>query len=148
MRRFLAGAVALTAAAAWALRDVPAALGARPSGSRAERVRRSPQYRDGAFYNPMATVDVPAGPTPKIMREFLLGKQKRKPSAPIPLATPSATRSDLDVIWYGHASALVDIEGTTILFDPVWADRCSPSSKVGPRRLHKPPVPLSELPRL
>ena len=41
-------AVVGAAAAAWAVREVPAALGRRPAGTRGERVRRSPQYRDGA----------------------------------------------------------------------------------------------------
>ncbi|MBF8194696.1 Zn-dependent hydrolase, partial [Nonomuraea sp. K274] len=55
-RRILAGGVAL-AAAGWALRDVPAELGVRPLNSgpdRAARIRRSRQFANGAFVNPMA----------------------------------------------------------------------------------------------
>ncbi len=35
-----------------------------------------------------------------------------------------------------------------MLIDPVWSDRCSPSSLAGPRRLHPMPVPIEALPRV
>ncbi|HYN97399.1 MAG TPA: Zn-dependent hydrolase, partial [Pilimelia sp.] len=50
--RLLAVAAVGAAGVAWAVRDLRAALGAAPQGERAARVRRSPQYRDGAFRNP------------------------------------------------------------------------------------------------
>jgi L-ascorbate metabolism protein UlaG (beta-lactamase superfamily) len=53
--------------------------------------------------------------------------------------------SGLHVVWFGHASTLVEIEGRRVLLDPVWSERCSPSQRVGPRRLHRPPVPLAAL---
>jgi len=59
-----------------------------------------------------------------------------------------AAPDGLHITWYGHASALVEIEGRRILFDPVWSDRCSPSQQVGPKRLHQPPVALADLPPL
>jgi L-ascorbate metabolism protein UlaG (beta-lactamase superfamily) len=55
---------------------------------------------------------------------------------------------ELNIVWYGHASTLIEIEGRRVLLDPVWSDRCSPSAAVGPRRLHEPPVRLDELPHL
>jgi L-ascorbate metabolism protein UlaG (beta-lactamase superfamily) len=66
------------------------------------------------------------------------------------VATPDTAPSPdgLHVVWYGHSSALVEIEGRRVLFDPVWSARCSPSTLVGPRRMHPPPVPLERLPAL
>jgi L-ascorbate metabolism protein UlaG (beta-lactamase superfamily) len=144
----ITGAVAL-GAAGWALRGIPAALGSRPSGDRARRVRRSPQFRDGAFRNGNPSPILPPGTVNKVAREMIFGKQRRAPRLPVPLVTPSrATESDLDVIWYGHSSAMVEIEGRRVLFDPVWSDRCSPSALVGPRRLHPVPAPLYDLPEI
>jgi L-ascorbate metabolism protein UlaG (beta-lactamase superfamily) len=54
----------------------------------------------------------------------------------------------VEIVWYGHASALVEIEGSRVLLDPVWSDRCSPSAHVGPKRLHPVPVELESLPRV
>ncbi|MFI6159406.1 MBL fold metallo-hydrolase [Micromonospora haikouensis] len=154
LARRLRGAAGLAALAglAWVARDVPAALGGRLSGARAERAARSPQFRDGAFRNRASTRTMAGAPDRNLVRELIFGKQKRRPTAAVPLvrpADPAATAADereLGVVWYGHASALIEIEGNRVLVDPVWSDRCSPSALVGPRRLHEPPVGLHELP--
>ncbi|GLY23851.1 MBL fold metallo-hydrolase [Micromonospora sp. NBRC 101691] len=141
--------LAALAALAWAARDVPAALGGRLAGARAERVRRSPQFHDGAFHNPADVRTTIADPGRNLVWELLFGQQRRRPARPVPLRRPSPGSGDereLAVVWYGHASALVEIEGRRVLVDPVWSDRCSPSQVVGPRRLHAPPVRLDELP--
>jgi L-ascorbate metabolism protein UlaG (beta-lactamase superfamily) len=143
-------AVAATGAVAWAALDLRLALGASPTGERGERVRRSPQYRDGAFHNAVATPAVAPGEAPSLLRDMLFGGERRKPSGPIPVVRPEPTlQSDgLHITWYGHASALVEIGGRRVLIDPIWSDRCSPSSLVGPRRLHPTPLPLLDLPQV
>jgi L-ascorbate metabolism protein UlaG (beta-lactamase superfamily) len=138
------------AAAAWAVRDVRAALGARPSGERAQRVRRSPQYRDGAFRNPVRTSTLLPAAGRHTVRELLFGGRVRKPAGVIPVVhpqpAPAPDPDGLHVTWYGHASALVEIEGARVLLDPVWSDRCSPSRLMGPRRLHPLPLAPDEVP--
>ncbi|MET8350268.1 MULTISPECIES: MBL fold metallo-hydrolase [unclassified Micromonospora] len=155
--RRMGGAAGLAALAglAWVARDVPAALGGRLAGARADRAARSPQFRDGTFHNQAGTrTMVAAEPGRNLLRELIFGKQKRRPSTSVPLLRPAdepattGTDRELGIIWYGHASALVEIEGYRVLIDPVWSERCSPSALVGPRRLHEPPVRLDELPRL
>ncbi|MFC4016583.1 MBL fold metallo-hydrolase [Micromonospora sp. GCM10011542] len=153
--RRMRGAAGLAALAglAWVARDVPAALGGRLAGARAERAARSPQFHDGTFHNPVGTRTMVAEPGRNLLRELIFGKQKRRPSTPVPLLRPSAPRpadtgDELTIVWYGHASALIEIEGRRVLLDPVWSERCSPSALVGPRRLHEPPVRLDELPTL
>ena len=143
-------AVAAVAAAAWVARDIQVALGRRPTGARAERVRQSPHYRDGTFQNPLATRTLMANNGRRVLREFVFGGKKRRPAGPIPVATPSAEPAGdgLHITWYGHASTLVEIDGRRVLIDPVWSERCSPSSLAGPRRLHPAPVPLDQLPRV
>jgi L-ascorbate metabolism protein UlaG (beta-lactamase superfamily) len=141
---------AVAAAATWAVHDLPAAFGARPSGERAARMRRSPQFRDGAFRNPVPSSTVPSGSSRKLLRDLLFGEQVRRPSRPVPVMAPPAGPATgpggLRATWYGHSTALVDIEGVRVLFDPVWSERCSPSRLVGPRRLHPAPAPLADLP--
>ncbi|MEU5908101.1 MBL fold metallo-hydrolase [Micromonospora sp. NPDC047467] len=151
--RLLRGTAGLAALAglAWVARDVPAALGGRLTGARAERAARSPQFRDGTFHNQAgSTPMMAADPGRNLLRELIFGKQKRRPTAPVPLLRPAAPQAadELTIVWYGHASALIEIEGRRVLLDPIWSDRCSPSGLVGPRRLHEPPVRLDELPPL
>ncbi|RAO05610.1 MBL fold metallo-hydrolase [Micromonospora noduli] len=155
--RRMRGAAGLAALAglAWVARDVPAALGGRLSGARAERAARSPQFREGTFHNRAGTRTMIAEPGRNLVRELIFGKQKRRPTAAVPLLRPSAggpeaadSAGELNIVWYGHASTLIEIEGRRVLLDPVWSERCSPSGLVGPRRLHEPPVGIDELPPL
>lgn len=143
--------LAALAGLAWVASDVPSSLGGRLTGARADRARRSPQFRDGTFHNPAGTATSVAEPG-NLLWELIFGKQRRRPAGPVPLLRPAAAPAaaaaerELNIIWYGHASALIEIEGRRVLLDPVWSQRCSPSSRVGPLRLHEPPVRLDELP--
>ncbi|HEX3782914.1 MAG TPA: MBL fold metallo-hydrolase [Pseudonocardiaceae bacterium] len=150
----LALTIGAVGVAALAVRDVPAAIGARPSGATDERVRRSPQFRDGAFRNVARTSSVPPpGTGMQALRAMFTDRASRRPAGPIPLVNvqppaEEASATGLHVTWYGHASALVEVDGARILIDPVWGERVSPSALVGPRRLHEPPVAVEDLPAL
>jgi L-ascorbate metabolism protein UlaG (beta-lactamase superfamily) len=52
------------------------------------------------------------------------------------------------VTWVGHATVLVQTEGLNILTDPIWSDRASPFSFVGPRRVRAPGVRFEDLPKI
>jgi L-ascorbate metabolism protein UlaG (beta-lactamase superfamily) len=54
----------------------------------------------------------------------------------------------LRVTWFGHSSALVEIDGTRVLIDPLWSERASPVSWAGPKRWYAAPVALSALPTI
>ena len=142
------GAGAALMRAGW---QVPAAIGGKPQGARLARMRRSPQYRDGQFHNVVPASIAPPSSGPGVARDMLFGKELRKPARPVPLVVPdlSAPPPDgLRVTWLGHATVLVELEGKRLLFDPVWSERVSPSTVLGPRRLHPVPVPLEDLPPL
>lgn len=149
--RVLVGGLAL-AAAGWALKDIPAELGGRATGERLARMLRSPRFHDGVFHNSVPGSHAPpVSSLPETLRELIFNRDGRKPGGPIPLVTSPATppsAGGLSVVWYGHATTLVEIEGRRVLFDPVWSERASPSRLVGPRRLHPLPAPLAGLPVL
>jgi L-ascorbate metabolism protein UlaG (beta-lactamase superfamily) len=147
-RTGLLAALALGAGLAWAARDVPRQMGAKATGARAERVRRSPQFAEGKFRNTVPATMITPGSMPSLLAASLRDRERRHPHQPIPVVAPEpgATADGLHVTWYGHSSALVEIEGKRVLLDPVWSERCSPSAVAGPKRLHEPPVPLRELP--
>ncbi len=126
-----------------------AALGGRPSGARLRRVLQSPHYRDGAFHNTAPTRMLSADDSFRVARDFAGGGRDRRP-VPIPVVTPSvpSAGANASLTWYGHATVLVEIDGARVLIDPLWSDRCSPLSAVGPKRLHRVPAALTDLPRL
>jgi L-ascorbate metabolism protein UlaG (beta-lactamase superfamily) len=67
------------------------------------------------------------------------------------------TRSDLQphervngsavrITFINHATFLIQTGGFNILTDPVFAERTSPVSFIGPRRIHQPGIAMSDLP--
>lgn len=55
---------------------------------------------------------------------------------------------EVTVTWFGHSTLLIQIHGMNILIDPVFSDRSSPVSFIGPKRFSKPPVTIEELPKI
>ena len=151
----LAGVSAAVAALARST-DWLASLGGNASGERLERMRRSPQWAgsSGRFENPMPTHTILPGTAGRTLHMQLTGRESRYPPRPIPVETRSRAdfdippRSGLRATWLGHATALVEIDGARILTDPVWGERVSPSTLLGPRRFFEPPIALADLPRL
>jgi L-ascorbate metabolism protein UlaG (beta-lactamase superfamily) len=52
------------------------------------------------------------------------------------------------VTFIGHASFLLQTRGRNILVDPVWADRASPFSFIGPKRVNPPGLTFEDLPEV
>ncbi|MFG2888825.1 MBL fold metallo-hydrolase [Streptomyces sp. NPDC048248] len=131
----------------------PASFGAEPTGERLARMRRSPQFVDGQFRNPIATSQLLNGSALPMARTQLSrdGRLRRAPVGRIPVHRPTAEEwgrppaSGLRLTWMGHSSVLAEIDGRRVLFDPVWGERCSPFTWVGPKRMHPVPVELAEL---
>jgi len=129
-----------------------AAFGGKLEGARLERARRSPSFRDGAFMNSLPTDMLEPGTFWEMVRHQLFGDEQREPPSPLPVVPRTAAdyaappASGLRVTWIGHASALVELDGARVLTDPVWSDRCSPSTLVGPRRFQPAPIALDGLP--
>ncbi len=132
-----------------ALHGAPAALGASPLAIR-EVAGTSPNYRDGRFVNidPTSMMEVNREEQRILLREVLGGRAGR-PSGEIPVVRPARLGmppAPLAVTWFGHSTALLEIDGYRVLTDPVWSERCSPSHTVGPQRMHPAPAPLESLP--
>ena len=106
------------------------AFGKAPTGERLQRILKSPNYRDGSFQNlvptEMSLKDVSFF---KVLWEFL-----RKPANTIPAKAVPFVRTDLgvlpddtvSVVWFGHSSYLLKINGVNILVDPVFSGNASP----------------------
>jgi L-ascorbate metabolism protein UlaG (beta-lactamase superfamily) len=149
----LAAGTASLATGGWLLRALHGsftAVGGDPASIRAV-CEGSPNYSDGVFENidPASVQLMDREQLALIAWELLGPRSESRPKGPIPLAAPQIYRGDaspLAVSWFGHSTALVEIDGYRVLTDPVWSDRCSPSDLVGPQRLHPPPVQLEGLP--
>ena len=120
-------------------------------GLRLERVRASQQFDGSVFKNPSGKgVELKGNPLP-LFGEYFLGGERREPSGPLPLDRPheawrKKVSSGLRMTWLGHSTVLLEIDGYTLLTDPVFGERASPLSFAGPKRFHPVPAKLDELP--
>ena len=108
-------------------------FGSIPKGERLERILNSPHYRDGSFRN--------LHPTPQLTSDksfaanlvgFLFRKTERlRPGGAIPSVKTDLRSLDRDrdmLVWFGHSSYLLQLDGKRILVDPVLKGAGSPVS--------------------
>lgn len=108
-----------------------AQFGKMPSGERLKRIEQSPNYKDNSFANQSLTPDLAEGVTYyTVMKEFFFNKSKRN----TPKDTLPSQKHDLlhlgqeeDVlVWFGHSSYFMQVDGKTVLVDPVFSRHASP----------------------
>jgi L-ascorbate metabolism protein UlaG (beta-lactamase superfamily) len=146
--RIAAGVLAaLLLVGAVLLADSWRGLGKRAEGERLQRMQASPAWNGERFRNAIPTGEMSSW---ALTKRWLKGADFTSPTEPPPTVTPTGLgtppASGLRITWFGHSSLLVEIDGKRFLTDPVWSERCSPSSVIGPKRFFEPPLPLDELP--
>ncbi len=125
-------------------------FGARSDGPRSQRMQASPQWRDGRFVNPQPLDNNMWG----ALTGWMAASRHRRPVDPVATVIPDTESfavsppTGLRMTWFGHSSLLVEIDGHRVLTDPMWSERASPVSWLGPQRYFAPLVPLSRLPTL
>ena len=95
-----------------------------------ERIRKSVHYKKNKFENLSYTPDMQEGVTYfDIMKEFFKKVSDKEPPKPIPTVKTDLKKLSgdfLQVVWFGHSSYLVRVDGKNILIDPVFSKYASP----------------------
>jgi L-ascorbate metabolism protein UlaG (beta-lactamase superfamily) len=131
--------------------DWGANLGGTIEGERLARVNASPNFTDGRAQN-TAPTSLGTGSPWEFVVEYFRGAETRKPPSPVPMESPdpadlgSARARGIRLIWLGHSTVYLEIDGTRVLIDPVWSERASPFTILGPKRSHPVPLALADLP--
>ena len=108
-------------------------FGKAPSGDRLERIKKSPNYRDGSFQNQSLTPVMAEGKNYfQVAKETMFAKRvKVSPVDSIPFVKTDLFHLDrnMDVlVWFGHSSYFMQIDGKRMLVDPVLSGHASPFS--------------------
>lgn len=75
--------------------------------------------------------------------------QWQKSAAPQISSKPvAAVRQGTRITFVNHATFLLQMDGLNILTDPVWSNRASPFSWIGPKRHRMPGIAFEDLPRI
>jgi len=106
-------------------------FGKLPAGERLERIEKSPHYKNGTFRNVSNTPSLTEGASYySVMKEIMFGASKRrKPADSIPTQKTDllALPADKDIlVWFGHSSYFIQVDGRKILVDPVFSGAASP----------------------
>lgn len=112
-------------------------FGKLPTGARLNAIRLLNNYKDGALQNLSVTPMQPEGVSFfKVFTTFLFQKHPDKiPTKTLPHILPdlntAAKSTDPEIIWFGHSSYLIKIDGIRILVDPIFSKTPSPFSFIG-----------------
>ena len=106
-------------------------FGSNPGGKRLARIKKSPHYRENSFQNLHDTPSLTEGVTYfQAIRDILFHKSAdRKPIKPLPSKKTDLLNLDmLDnvLVWFGHSSYFMQVDGKKILVDPVFSGSASP----------------------
>lgn len=133
--KVISGLLGTTSAAAvgvyWFLQQPQ--FGRTPSGKRLERIQQSPNYRNGQFQNLSPTPMLTEGANYfSMLKEFIFGNRKKRipvdrvPTRKVNLLELPAEENLL--VWFGHSSYFLQLDGKSFLIDPVLSGSASPVS--------------------
>lgn len=86
-----------------------------------------------------------------VMRWLFTGNRSKWPDFVKNTGIPdvrSVTDNHIKVTFVNHATLLVQTAHLTFLTDPIWTERASPLSWLGPKRVRKPGIPFEYLPKI
>ncbi len=106
-------------------------FGKIPSGNRLDQIQKYPNYQDGKFQNESFTPDLKEGVSYyAVMKDFFFNKSKRnEPAAALPSRKTNLLALNPNenvLIWFGHSSYFLQVDGKKILVDPVLSGSASP----------------------
>ena len=107
-------------------------MGGDPDGIRLQRIQSSPQYSvdQKRFENGIDMDNMYRRSRWEILWDFLFLDNHQRPDSELPTAQPDYAKlgdaDQIQFIWYGHSTVLLQIDGVRILFDPIFSMYASP----------------------
>jgi len=132
-------------------------FGTRPEGVELINFKGSDQYNKekGVFENRRPTlIDEMKKKSMsfKLLKEWFSTRKNSVPLSLLPEIKPNLkdfmnSSSDLKIIWFGHSTFLLNMDGTIVLVDPVFGNSAAPFSFMV-KRFQPPVLNLEELPKI
>jgi L-ascorbate metabolism protein UlaG (beta-lactamase superfamily) len=110
-------------------------FGKLPTADRLKRIMKSSQYKNDRFHNISETPTLAEDASYVGMLIDFLGKGvDREPSKDLPVIKTDLKTNTSDkpvIVWFGHSSFLIKLNGKNILVDPIFSLRASPVQYAG-----------------
>jgi L-ascorbate metabolism protein UlaG (beta-lactamase superfamily) len=108
-----------------------AKFGEAPSGDRLDRIQQSPNFKNGKFQNSTETPTYAEGYSlwGELRKQIFKKYPRRYPADTIPSVKTDLLHiaRDTDIlVWFGHSSCFIQVDGKRILVDPVFSKNASP----------------------
>ena len=108
-----------------------AKFGKTANGALLELIKRSPNYKDGSLQNLSPTPSLTEGASySSVLMGFMFRKKKRiKPKDKLPSKKTDLHNPGRDedvLVWFGHSSYFIQVDGKRLLVDPVFSGSASP----------------------
>ena len=120
----IVGIMAVTVIAGFVFVNQPS-FGRAPQGERLERIKKSPHYKDGEFRNLHSTMMMTSqkGRLGAFWGFLFKKETDLRPEKEIPVIKTDLSKISKDenvLVWFGHSSYFIQIDGKRILVDPVF----------------------------
>lgn len=133
--------------------NVSPQFGAGASEASLQRIRKSPNFLNGAFKNQQETV-VSSDFKWKTIPQFFTNGNNKTPLKELPTKKLSKSYfnnkpSQPRITWFGHSAAFVEMENLNIFIDPMLGDVPAPHPMLGSKRFQKElPIAIDSLPKI
>ena len=141
------GLVTALGAGVFVFTKIAPQFGQPPKGEHLEQIKKSPNYGDEGFLNPINTEMASGWDLLKTIPKFLFAKNgSPNDSIPVRFEKPETPVDSLCyVTWYGHSAFLFEMQGKRILIDPMLGETAAPVSFGSSRFPYEQPIPIDEL---
>jgi len=130
-------------------------FGGKHTKSDVERYSKSENFKAGKFENLRSTkMDMSFGETMGTLVDFIKGTPHAKPDFELPVERVDSldwvqNDSTNRLVWFGHSSFLLKLDGKSILIDPMLGDVPAPHPWLGGKRYSKElPIEIQKLPKI
>lgn len=129
-------------------------FGAKPSERDVRSFKHSKNFHDGKFVNLIPTsTGTNLKTSIDMLLELIKGNPQKTPAGQIPVVPweveglPDGQQGK--VLWLGHSTFLLEVDGQHLLLDPMFSKSPSPIPVFGPKRYYpKLPMEIAELPTI
>ncbi|MGW6299351.1 MBL fold metallo-hydrolase [Peribacillus butanolivorans] len=124
-------------------------LGRRATKEKIKSFSTKENFVDGKFINQIpASQAMSLKHTGSILRDYIKGNPNRRPDNPILIETKEHMIGDFNKItWFGHSAFMLEMDGKTLLVDPMFGKAPTPFPLFGNKRFSRDlPIDLERLP--
>ena len=125
-------------------------FGAKPEGEDLIRIKQSENFQNEEFINIIETsMELDLSKLPDLMQSLLFPPKGKNPAKLLPTKWEEGNSTYIDslayITWYGHSAVKLEIDGKTILLDPMLGSASAPVSFMTQRFGYQEPIDFSAI---